>query len=224
MARLARVVAPGLPHHIAQRGNRRQQTFFSDEDYRSYLDLMAQWCSANQVAIWAYCLMPNHVHLIAVPQTADGLRRAIGEAHRRYTRTVNFRQGWRGHLWQGRFSSFVLDEAHLLTAARYVELNPVRGGLVNAPSRYRWSSAGAHTRGRDDELVRVAPLLKLVPNWRGFLARAIPEEDIKKLRAHERTGRPLGDEEFLATLESDLGRILRRQKPGPKGRKRRARR
>jgi putative transposase len=130
---------------------------------------------------------------------------------------VNLREGWRGHLWQGRFASFVLDEPYLLTAARYVELNPVRAGLVNAPSRYRWSSAAAHVRGRDDSLVRVAPLLKLAPiNWRGFLARAIREEDIKILRAHERTGRPLGEEEFLATLEQDLGRILRRQKPGPK--------
>jgi putative transposase len=220
MARLARVVAPGLPHHITQRGNRRQQTFFCDEDYQAYLDLMAEWCSAHSVEILAYCLMPNHVHLIAVPQSADGLARAIGEVHRRYTRMVNFREGWRGHLWQGRFASYVLDEPYLLTATRYVELNPVRAGLVNAPSRYRWSSAGAHVRGRDDRLVHVAPLLKLVPNWRGFLARIIREEDIKLLHAHERTGRPLGDEEFVATLEHELGRILRRLTPGPKGEQR----
>ena len=110
MPRLARVVVPGLPHHITQRGNRRQQTFFCDEDYQSYLDLMGQWCRAHQVEIWAYCLMPNHAHLIVVPKSADGLRRAVGEAHRRYTRMVNFREGWRGHLWQGRFASFILDE------------------------------------------------------------------------------------------------------------------
>ena len=150
MPRLARVVVPGLPHHITQRGNRRQQTFFCDEDYRSYLELMGQWCSAHQVEIWAYCLMPNHVHLIAVPQSADGLRRTVGEAHCRCTRSVNFREGWRGHLWQGRFASFVLDERYLLTAARYVELNPVRAGLIGAPSRYPWSSAAAQVRGRDD--------------------------------------------------------------------------
>ena len=157
MARLARVVVPGLPRQITQRGNRRQQTFFCDEDYQYYLELMQQWCSAHQVEIWAYCLMPNHVHLIAVPQSADGLRRAVGEVHRRYTRMVNFREGWRGHLCQGRFASFVLDEPYLLTAARYVELNPVRAGLVDAPSRYPWSSAAAHVRGQDDALVRVAP-------------------------------------------------------------------
>jgi len=241
MARLARVVAPGLPHHITQRGNRRQQTFFCDEDYRTYLELMAEWCAAHEVEICAYCLMPDHVHLIAVPrmvQKGVGYRcaqhptgrsgndtrplfepcRAIGEVHRRYTRTVNFRGGWRGHLWQGRFASFVLDEPYLLSAARYVELNPVRAGLINAPSRYRWSSAAAHVRGRDDALVRVAPLTEQVPNWRGFLARVIREEDIKVLRAHERTGRPLGEEEFLARFAPNLGRILRRQKPGPKRR------
>jgi putative transposase len=108
-------------------------------------------------------------------------------------------------------------EAYLLTAARYIELNAVRAGLIEAPSRYRWSSAGPHVQRRDDVLVKVAPLLKLVPNWRGFLARVIREEDIKLLRAHEQTGRPLGEEAFLAKLEEDLGRILRRQKPGPKG-------
>ena len=160
--------------------------------------------------------MPNHVHLIAVPQSADGLRRAIGEVPLRYARMINFREGWRGHLWQGRFSSFVLDEPYLLTAALCVELNPVRARLVRAPSRYRWSSAAAHVRGKDDVLVKVAPLLELAPNWRGFLARVIREEDIKLLRAHESTGRPWGGEEFLATLEQDLGRILKRRKPGRK--------
>ena len=102
MARIARVVAPELPHHVTQRGNRRQQTFFRDADYRAYLELMAEHCSAHSVEIWAYCLMPNHVHLIAVPRDPEGLRLAIGEAHRRYTRLINFRQGWRGFLWQGR--------------------------------------------------------------------------------------------------------------------------
>ena len=129
MPRLARVVVPGLPHHITQRGNRRQQTFFCDEDYRSYLELMGQWCGAHQVEIWAYCLMLNHVHLIAVPQSADGLRRAVGEAHRRYTRSVNFREGWRGHLWQERFASFVLDERYLLTAAALCGTQPGSRGI-----------------------------------------------------------------------------------------------
>lgn len=98
MARLARVVVPGLPHHVTQRGNRRQQTFFSDDDYATYTVLLAESCAAAGVGVWAYCLMPNHVHLILVPRDADGLRAALGEAHRRYTRHVNFRAGWRGYL------------------------------------------------------------------------------------------------------------------------------
>jgi putative transposase len=131
---------------------------------------------------------------------------------------VNFREGWRGHLWQGRFASFVLGENYLLTAARYIELNPVRAGLVSSPRQYRRSSAAAHLRDKDDVLARVSPLLQLATDWRRFLTRVIREEDLKVLRAHELAGRPLGDEAFLASLEGNLGRNLRRQKPGPKGR------
>ena len=108
MARLARVVIPGYPHHVTQRGTRRQPTFFCDGDYEIYMDLIAQWCGTWGVEVWVYCLMPNHVHLIVVPESEEGLCRAIGEAHRRYTRHVNFREGWRGHLWQGRFAPFVM--------------------------------------------------------------------------------------------------------------------
>ena len=218
MARLARVVVPGMPHHITQRGNRRQTTFFCEEDYTAYLELMSRWCGEQRVQIWAYCLMPNHVHLIAVPKTEDGLRRAIGEAHRRYTRRVNFREGWRGHLWQGRFASFVMDEPYLLAAARYVELNPVRARLVAAPSDYRWSSARAHLKGKDDVLVKVAPLLEMAGKWRALLTSAASEEEIRQFREHERTGRVLGDDAFQKRLEKKLGRLLRRQKPGPKTR------
>ena len=102
MARLARVVVEGVAHHVTQRGNRRQQTFFSDADYEAYLALLAEGSQAAGVEVWGYCLMPNHVHLILVPSTADGLRAALGEAHRRYSRGINLRQGWRGFLWQGR--------------------------------------------------------------------------------------------------------------------------
>ena len=136
MARLARVVVPGMPHHVTQRGNRRQETFFRDDDYQAYLELMAEFCGQHGVEVWGYCLMPNHVHLIAVPKSEDGLRRAIGEAHRRYTRRINFREGWRGHLWQGRFASFVMDDDYLLAAARYIELNPVRARMVRKVHRY----------------------------------------------------------------------------------------
>jgi putative transposase len=216
MARFARVVVPGVPHHVTQRGNRRLETFFGEADYRAYLDLMAEYCAAADVAVWAYCLMPNHVHLILVPQDADGLRRALGEAHRRYTRRINFREGWRGHLWQERFHSFAMDEGHLLAAARYVELNPVRAGLARRARDWRWSSARAHLAGRDDGLVAVAPLLELVPDWRGFLAGGLAEDALEAIRRHARTGRPLGSAAFLEGLEARLGRALR---PGKRGRK-----
>ena len=144
MARISRAVVPDTPHHITQRGNRRQQTFFSDADYDTYVGLMHRWCAHYGVEIWAYCLMPNHVHLVAVPEREDSLAQAIGEAHRRYTRFVNEREGWRGHLWQGRFTSYVMDERYLLACARYVETNPVRANLATQPAEWRWSSARAH--------------------------------------------------------------------------------
>jgi putative transposase len=215
MARLARVIAPGLPHHITQRGNRRQQTFFGEEDYQVYLSLMAEWCGKYRVEIWAYCLMPNHVHLIAVPESETGLARAIGEAHLRYTRHINFREGWRGHLWQERFASFPMDESHLLAAARYVEMNPVAAGLVDLPGAYRWSSAAAHLAGNDDALVKVEPLLELVGDWRGFLTLT-DEDELAMLKRHERSGRPLGDAPFVERLEEEMARRLRPAKRGPK--------
>lgn len=217
MARIARVIASGIPHHVTQRGNRRLQTFFTDDDYLSYIALLAEWCKKCSVAIWAYCLMPNHVHLIAVPESDDALRRGIGEAHRRYSRMINFRENWRGHLWQGRFASFPMDETYLLAAARYVEMNPVVAGLVEDAAAWPWSSAQAHLAATDDELVSVAPLLEMAGDWRLFLAGAGDEERINDLRKHERTGRPLGTEQFVEQLESSLERTLKRGKPGPKG-------
>ena len=217
MARLPRAVVPALPHHITQRGNRRQPTFFCADDYRLYTSLVADWCDRYEVEVWAYCLMPNHVHLIAVPGSPDGLRRAIGEAHRRYTTMINTREGWRGHLWQGRFASYVMDERYTLAAARYVELNPVRACLVARAGDYPWSSARAHLRGRDDRLVRVAPLLNLARarDWSSFLGQDANAEDLQHLRGHETTGRPLGSDAFVEDLERSLGRVLRRRRPGP---------
>jgi putative transposase len=209
------LVIPGLPHHVTQRGNRRQRTFFCDEDYAAYVELMAAWCKQRGVEIWAYCLMPNHVHWIAVPQSEEGLARAIGEAHCRYTRRINFREKWRGYLWQGRFASFVMDEPYLLAAVRYVELNPLRAGLVADAADWPSSSAQAHLCGRDDRLVRVAPMLAMVADWRGLLDSAIREEELRDLREHGRTGRPLGNATFVERLERVIGRVLR---PGKAGR------
>jgi putative transposase len=217
MARIARIVVPGYPHHITQRGNRSQETFFCDDDYKQYIDLMVEWCGRCGVDIWAYCLMPNHTHLIAVPRTEEGIRKAIGEAHRRYARMINFREGWRGYLWQGRFHSFAMDEQYLLAAVRYIELNPVRARLVTDPIVYPWSSARAHIEKRDDALVRVSPLVELIPDWDEFLKGELQEKAYQELRQHERTGRPLGSNSFIDKLEALLEKQLRKKKTGPKG-------
>lgn len=158
----------------------RLETFFEDADYKAYLELMAESCAAARVAVWAYCLMPNHVHLVLVPKDPDGLRAALAEAHRRYTRRVNLREGWRGHLWQERFHSFPMDEDYLMATARYVELNPVRARLVKRPRAWRWSSARAHLSGKDDTLVQAAPLLERIPDWATFLAGGMEEEDVEQ--------------------------------------------
>jgi putative transposase len=216
MARLARVVVPGVPHHVTQRGNRRQKVFFFDTDYERYRDLIAEGCTKAEVAILAWCLMPNHVHLVAVPTDPEGLRRAFADAHRRYTAVVNKREGWSGHLWQERFHSCPLDPEHLLIAVRYVELNPVRAKLAETPEAWAWSSAAAHLARRADALVakdRPAPL-DGVGSWAKFLGQGLAEESAVKLRQHERTGRPLGGTEFVTRLEAASGRQLTRRKPG----------
>ncbi len=192
------------------------RTFFRDSDFESYLDLLAEQSAKCGVVIWGYVLMPNHVHLIMVPGSEDGLHRAIGETHRRYTSLINQREGWTGYLWQGRFGSCPMDERHLLNAARYIELNPVRAGLVERPESYPWSSARAHLNARDDHVVEVRPLLDIVADWQEFLAEPMDKGTVDRIRDCERTGRPLGADEFVTRLEAQLGRRLRRQRPGPK--------
>ncbi|WP_413873562.1 transposase [Desulfobacula sp.] len=179
---MARIVAPGYPHHITQPGNRRQRTFFNESDYSAYIDLMAEWCERCGVEIWGYCLMPNHTHLIARPEKIDSLSSAIGEAHRRYSRMINFREGWRGYLWQGRFSSFVMDEAHLIASIRYIERNPVRAKLVTDPGDYKWSSYNAHLTGKNDKLVKVGPLLQIVHSWKEFVEMPALEVEAESIR------------------------------------------
>lgn len=218
MVRIARVVVPGVPHHVIQRGNRRLKTFYCEADYRVYRALVATYCTEHGVEVWAYCLMPNHVHLIAVPEREDGIRKAFGEAHRRYTRHINLLKSWTGHLWQGRFSSYPMSEDHLMAAARYVEMNPVHAGLSNHAADYPWSSAKAHCLGTDDELVRVKPLLEMVEDWGSFLQGDIRESDKSLFQLHERTGRPLGSEVFVHRTEEALDRILKKQRPGRKSR------
>jgi len=189
MPRIARLVLPGIPHHVTQRGNRRQPTFFGNGDYALYLRLLRHWCEKAGTNVWAWCLMPNHVHLVLVPAREDGLSAALGPAHRRYTWEINQREGWRGFLWQGRFASFPMEEAHLHACLRYVELNPVRAGLVARPEDWRWSSARAHLGLAADALTDLAPTRDRIGDWRAFLDAGLANEARDAIRAAERSGR-----------------------------------
>ncbi|MGB0956347.1 MAG: transposase [Panacagrimonas sp.] len=216
MARIPRIVVPGVPHHITQRGNRRQVIFHGDDDYALYGDLLAERCRYCKVEVWAYCLMPNHVHLILNPASPEGLSRAIGETHRRYTGYINARERVMGHLFQARFNSVAMDEAHTLAAIRYVAMNPVEAGLVKKASDWTWSSVRAHLAGRDDVLVRVAPVLERVPDFMDFLDLPPDTETTQSLLAGQSIGRPLMPEDRLKRLERRMGRRLR---PLPRGRR-----
>jgi putative transposase len=216
MARLARVVFPGQPHHVTQRGNGRARTFFGDDDYALYRDLLAENCRAAKVDVWAWCLMPNHVHLILVPSDPDGLRRALARVHRAYAGVIQARRKRTGHFWQGRFGAVAMDEAHLAAALRYVSLNPVRARLVERAQDWRWSSTRAHLRGKDDGLTELAPIRDRFPRF-GDLLDITPEQDLfAPLRAAESIGRPLGNDRFLARIERLTGRALKPGKRGPK--------
>ena len=221
MARLARIVIPHVPHHVTQRGNRRERTFFEDADYKRYRTLLGEAARKAGAEVWAYCLMPNHVHVIVVPPDEDGLRRTFADAHRRYTGLINPRHQWTGHLWQGRFGAVAMDDEHLYAAARYVALNPVRAGLVKHARDWPWSSARAHFRGEDDALVTVKPLLERYGDFAQLLDRGRESEKCwDALRKSETSGRPVGNERWLAELERRTGRLLTSKKRGrpPRGR------
>lgn len=218
MTRRARIVVPDCPHHVTQRGNRREPIFFEAGDQEVYRDLLAEQAERSRVEIWAYCLMPNHVHIIAVPKDEQGLGRAIGEAHRRYTNFINARGRWTGHLFQSRFASVPMDEGHLIACVRYVSLNPVRARLVASAQEWPWSSVRAHLAGEDDGLVTVAPVLSRVRDFAALLSKALAGEEavFARIREAEGSGRPLANADFIAGLERILGRPIARRAPGRK--------
>src|SRR5258708_4002008 len=208
MARLARVVIAGIPHHVTQRGNGGARTFFSAQDYALYRDLLAASCAAADVAVWAWCLMPNHVHLILVPSDADGLRRALAPVHRRYAGTIHARRRRTGHFWQGRFGAVAMDEEYLAAALRYVALNPVRARLVARAQDWRWSSTRAHLTGKEDGITSLAPIRERFARFADLLALKPDTEAFARLRAAESIGRPLGNDRFLTRIERLTARKL----------------
>jgi putative transposase len=217
MARLARLVVPGVPHHITQRGNRRQIVFFSDSDKSLYLKILSETKAGSRFSILAYCLMNNHLHLIAIPATKDDFAEILGETHRKYTTLINMRESWKGHLWQGRFGSCPMEEPHLYNAAKYVERNPVRAGLVEKAEQFAWSSARGHLGLWTDPLLdRDCGAFLDFGNWRSYLAGKDDEKFVDGLKRHERTGRPFGQADFLARIEALTGRKIKKNKPGRK--------
>jgi putative transposase len=218
MPRIARVVAVDVPHHVTQRGNNRQPVFLNDSDRRCYCKLLGEWSRLCGLRVLGYCLMTNHVHLVVVPERADALARGLGRAHFLYTRSFHLHHGTSGHLWQNRFFSTALDARHLFAALRYVDLNPVRAGIVHQAEAYQWSSAQAHVTGRDfSQLLDMAGWREICEpsDWKQLLS--LPEEaaEVGRLRHATRTGRPCGDSAFVEEMERRLGRRLR---PGIGGR------
>ena len=217
MARLPRIVIPDIPHHVTQRGNRREQTFFEEGDYRLYLDLLADAARRARAEIWSYCLMPNHVHIIITPADEDGLWRTFRTVHRHYTGYINARMRVTGHWWQGRFGSVAMDEVHFINALRYVALNPVRARLVERAQDWQWSSTTALVEEKDDSVVTVGPALERVGKFAAFLGERFDEDHAYgAMRKAERIGRPIGSAQWLEQLQEKTGKRLIAEKPGPK--------
>jgi putative transposase len=203
MPRSARVVVPGVPHHVTQRGNRQMAIFYADGDRLTYLALLKKACFEQEVRCLAWCLMDNHVHLILVPPSADALRAVLSRTHTSHAQRVNLREGLTGHLFQGRFASYAMDQAHLMIAVRYVENNPVKAGLVGQARDWRWSSARAHIDEAGDGLTDVAAIGKHVANWQAYLADGVETADRDDaVEAAMRTGKPLGSPAWAAQFAS----------------------
>ena len=211
MPRTARIVVPNLPYHITQRGNYRQDIFQDNEDRLSYLSWINDYSKKYKLSIFAYCLMDNHVHFIAIPREEDSLAKVFSISHMRYSQYFNKKKKASGHLWQGRFYSCVLDEDYLVAALRYVERNPVRAGIVRKPWRWKWSSAGVHV-GQGDGVINLENITTLIDTtaeeWKEYIDLDENEEEVENIRKHTLLGRPLGTKDFIAKLGKRIGMVL----------------
>ena len=218
MPRIARFVAEGFPHHITQRGNARQAVFDDPHDRRVYLRILSEYAFEYGLTVWAWCLMTNHVHLLAVPRSAVTLARALGRTHYDYACYRNTRSGKSGHLWQSRFYSCPVDIRDVWTVMAYIERNPVRAGLVSCAEEYPWSSAAAHTSDRDDTGLLDLDLWRenyTRERWRETLHLGVEAEALReRIRLATMTGRPFGSDAFIAELELTADRPLQPGRPG----------
>ncbi|MDO8588801.1 MAG: transposase [Armatimonadota bacterium] len=219
MPRTARIVVTDVPYHITQRGNRRQDVFFCDEDRRAYLSWLEHYSQRYDLDILSYCLMTNHVHLVSIPRRLDSIANTLRIVDIRHCQMINSRLGWSGHLWQGRYFSTALDEPHLWAAVRYVERNPVRAGMVKRAEDYPWSSAASHLGKRPDKLIRSnTEWGGIVEDWQEALAEPEDDETMQMIRTRTHCGFPCGDEHFVSKLSEAVGRSLVLR---PRGRPRR---
>ena len=214
MPRSARQIVPGIPHHVIQRGNRQQPIFFTDEDRSRYLLFLKDACEAQQLQCLAYCLMDNHVHLVLTPPSIDSLRAAMSSVHTRYAQRINHQHGLSGHLFQGRYSSYPMDDAHMMIAVRYVENNPVKAGMVHMAADWPWSSARAHLGVVPDGLTDIAALSPHIHNWQAYLSEGLEASDKDEaIEAALRSGRALGDETWIAQNFTPRPKMGRPKKP-----------
>jgi putative transposase len=209
MARLARSVFPGYPHHVVQRGSHDRLVFEAHADYLRYLEWIQKYAARYGLEIWAYCLMPSHVHFVCVPETGTALARVFNNLHMRYTQFFNGKRGAPGQLWRSRFMSCALDGPSVREEIRFIENNPVRARLAERPEDYPWSSARAHVLGLPDPILsNDCSLTAEFPDWRAYLAGRGEEAVIRRVRERLRTGRPAGDRDFVRQLETIAGRRL----------------
>lgn len=209
MPRTSRAVAVQYPHHITQRGNYGQRIFEDEGDCLQYLKWLKEYSKRYSFHVWAYCIMSNHVHFVGVPMKSDSLARTFNTLHQRYSSYFNRKKDVKGHLWQGRFYSCVLDERHLYAAVRYVENNPVRAKIVGEAQDYKWSSARAHIFKETNEILSDdLYLLEEIESWSEYLAEKGDEGLMKDIRRVTKTGLPCGSETFIKEIEAILGRTL----------------
>lgn len=202
---MKRITLAGLPHHVIQRGLNGRKTFYCDEDYTTYIETLSECTNRHGVKILCYCLMPDHVHLIAIPKTYHSLTNCLRATHGRYTKYIHHRMGTHGQFWKGRYASHLLDENYLIDCARYIEINPVKRNYVAQPDEWQWSSAKAHITNSSDLLVDEKPLLqKGKSTWQDFLQEIRPDGEADMFYSHERNGQPLGSDSFLTTIKRRL--------------------
>ena len=220
MPRIARLVLPDYPHHITQRGNYQQRVFKTEKDYICYINLLKKYMKEYSLSILSFCLMPNHVHFICIPGNENSLANTFKMTHMLYAQYLNKRDNLKGHLWQGRFFSTILDEKYLYAAVRYVERNPVRAKLVREPWDWKWSSARTHVTGEncDIPLCDISQFID-IENWVKYLSESEDEKLIKIIRKNTMSGKPSGEDTFLNRLETIFGinlSVLKRGRPSKK--------